>query len=181
MARQSAESRLLDPYVPVRVRAVLSRPYRRARFSSFGAGSFIHRPEFIYRPSQMAIGERVTIMHRAWLEVREPASRSSRVVLRIGDGVSIRSHCRISAADSVEIEDDVLLSSYVSIFDADFTVGGGHSARSNPKLTSAVRVGRGSWLGERVTVLRGADIGEDCVIGAHSVVRGTIPNGSVAV
>jgi maltose O-acetyltransferase len=36
------------------------------------------------------------------------------------------------------------------------------------------------WLGARVTVLRGAHIGEGAVIGAHSVVTGTIPPHTLA-
>ena len=42
-------------------------------------------------------------------------------------------------------------------------------------------VGKNVWLGAKVTVLAGAVIGDDVVIGAHAVVRGTLPPGSVAV
>ena len=41
-------------------------------------------------------------------------------------------------------------------------------------------VGEGTWIGERVAVLRGADIGEFCIIASNSVVRGVIPPYSVA-
>ena len=44
-----------------------------------------------------------------------------------------------------------------------------------------VRIGNGSWLGYGTVVLPGADIGEHVVIGANSVVTGTIPSFSVAV
>ena len=50
-----------------------------------------------------------------------------------------------------------------------------------PQVTAPTRIGRGTWLGERVTVLRGSDVGHHCIVGAHSVVRGTIPDYSVAV
>jgi acetyltransferase-like isoleucine patch superfamily enzyme len=45
----------------------------------------------------------------------------------------------------------------------------------------AVRIGDGSWLGFGSVVLPGADIGRHVVIGANSVVTGTIPDYSVAV
>ena len=48
-------------------------------------------------------------------------------------------------------------------------------------LSGEVRVGRGTWIGERCAVLKGAQIGECCVIGANSVVKGEIPPYSVAV
>jgi acetyltransferase-like isoleucine patch superfamily enzyme len=51
----------------------------------------------------------------------------------------------------------------------------------NPLETSPIRIGRGTWIAERVAVLRGADIGRCCIIGANSVVKGTIPDYSIAV
>jgi acetyltransferase-like isoleucine patch superfamily enzyme len=51
----------------------------------------------------------------------------------------------------------------------------------NPLATAPIRIGRGTWIAERVAVLRGADIGRCCIIGANSVVKGTIPDYSIAV
>jgi lipopolysaccharide O-acetyltransferase len=44
-----------------------------------------------------------------------------------------------------------------------------------------VSIGNCVWLGEGVAVLSGAKIGDGCIIGAHSVVKGEIPPYSVAV
>jgi len=43
-----------------------------------------------------------------------------------------------------------------------------------------VRIGAGSWIGYGSVVLPGAHIGRHVVIGANSVVTGTIPDYSVA-
>jgi acetyltransferase-like isoleucine patch superfamily enzyme len=86
----------------------------------------------------------------------------------------------ISAHESVVIEDDVLIAAWTSIYDSDHTLGREGNPVWHPDVTSPVRVGRGSWLGERVAVLRGADIGEHCIVGANSVVKGAIPDFSVA-
>ena len=43
-----------------------------------------------------------------------------------------------------------------------------------------VSIGDGSWLGHGTVVLPGANIGKHVVIGANSVVTGTIPDNSVA-
>jgi acetyltransferase-like isoleucine patch superfamily enzyme len=48
-------------------------------------------------------------------------------------------------------------------------------------VTAPIRIGRGTWIAERVAVLKGANIGRCCIIGAHSVVRGEIPDYSIAV
>lgn len=44
-----------------------------------------------------------------------------------------------------------------------------------------VRIGDNVWLGEGVTILKGADIGDNSIIGAGAVVTGHIPANSVAV
>ncbi len=44
-----------------------------------------------------------------------------------------------------------------------------------------VRIGDNVWLGEGVTILKGADIGDNVIIGAGAVVTGRIPSGTVAV
>jgi acetyltransferase-like isoleucine patch superfamily enzyme len=149
--------------------------------ASFGRRSLLYRPAWVFHPEKMSIGEDVWISQGAWFEIGEPAFDAPSPVLVVGDRVIVRHHCTISAAERVEIEDDVLIAGYVSIFDSDHTMGGRGNPVWNPQVTSPVRIGSGSWLGERVTVLRGADVGRRCVIGAHSVVKGTIPDYSVAV
>ena len=39
-----------------------------------------------------------------------------------------------------------------------------------------MRIGSGSWLGANVVILPGAHIGENCVVAAGAVVRGTFPD-----
>lgn len=51
--------------------------------------------------------------------------------------------------------------------------------RINP--SKDIVIGDHVWLGRGVTVLKGAHIGSHCVIGAHSVVTGDIPDHSLAV
>jgi lipopolysaccharide O-acetyltransferase len=173
--------RLLDPYFAFRWVGTLTRPYWRLRFAQFGAGSLLYRPAWIYRPDLMAIGARVWISPRVWLEVGGPALESDAPVMRLGDGVVLRHHVTISAAESIVIEDDVLIAAWSSIYDSDHTLGPDGNAIWYPHVTAPVRIGRGTWLGERVTVLRGADIGRHCIIGAGSVVKGAIPDFAIAV
>lgn len=75
-----------------------------------------------------------------------------------------------------------MLSAFTSVIDSDHTFGGpSESVVWNPLVTAPVRIGRGTWVGERTAILRGAQIGRSCAIGANSVVRGEIPDFSVAV
>jgi acetyltransferase-like isoleucine patch superfamily enzyme len=172
---------LLDPYLRFRWVGTLTRPYWRRRFAAFGHGSLLYRPAWVYRPDLITIGERVWISPGVWLEVSGEALAGQVPILRVGDGVVLRHHVTLSAHESVTIEDDVLIAAWTSIYDSDHTLGPRGNPIWYPHRTGPVRVGRGTWLGERVAVLRGADIGCHCVIGANSVVKGAIPDYSVAV
>lgn len=157
-------------------------PWRRRQFHAFGRDSLVHRPNAILGAHQIAIGAHTLILHSAWLSVETPAHDRPAPVLRIGDRVGIRPFCTISASESIVIEDDVVIASYTSVIDSDHSFAQGRpNVMHNGVLTSPIHIGRGTWIAERVAVLRGARIGRCCIIGANSVVRGDIPDFSIAV
>jgi acetyltransferase-like isoleucine patch superfamily enzyme len=97
--------------------------------------------------------------------------------------VSATGYLTIGAALSVTIEDDVLIAGHVFISDNQHGMGRVDVPFKYQPLEriAPVRIGRGTWLGEHVVVLSGVSIGEMCVIGANSVVTGSIPPRCVAV
>jgi acetyltransferase-like isoleucine patch superfamily enzyme len=166
----------------VNLRAHIMRPYRRRQFRSFGDGSILHKPDWLYGQHQVEIGVHVIILSHLWLSVEREGWTRDKPTVVIGDRVSIRPYCTISAADQIVIEDNVVISGYSTVIDSDHTFDGpSPSVVWNPLRTTPVRVGRGSWIGERTSILRGANIGRFCMIGANSVVRGEIPDFSIAV
>jgi virginiamycin A acetyltransferase len=86
----------------------------------------------------------------------------------VGRRVYVGPCCSIG---DVTLEDDVLISSHVSI-----TNGGGQHGiarldvpiREQPGNWPRVTIGRDSWIGDRAVVM--ADVGAQCVVGAGSVV-----------
>jgi acetyltransferase-like isoleucine patch superfamily enzyme len=48
-------------------------------------------------------------------------------------------------------------------------------------VKAPVRIGPDTWIATKVTVLRGTTIGRGCVLGSHAVVKGDIPDYSIAV
>ena len=170
------------PIKRVALRGRLTRPWWRRRFDEFGDGAILHKPDWVFGPHLMTVGRNTLIFHGAWLSVERVAWEATEPVLRIGSSVGIRPYCTISAAESIVIEDYVVLSAFSTVVDSDHTfVSGEPSVLRGPLATSPIRIGRGTWIGERVAVMRGADIGERCIIGANSVVRGRIPDNSIAV
>ena len=173
--------RLLDPHLRWLVVARLLEPYWRWRFASFGEGSILWKPAWIFRPHQMAIGAGVWIDRGVRLEVGASAFERKDSVLRLGNDVVLGRHVTISAAESVILEDSVAIGAFSSIYDSDHVVGARGNVVWHPTRTAPVRIGQGTWVAERVAVLRGTNIGSHCIIGANSVVKGTIPDHSIAV
>jgi len=115
----------------------------------------------------------------------------------IGDGVALRSHHgRVTIGAKVILGGGTIVNSYldVSIGDGALIADGVHITdfdhrtdridvpiRDQGIVTAPVRIGPDVWLGRGVTVLRGVDIGEGCVVGAHAVVTRDLPPYSVAV
>lgn len=171
-----------EPLRRVALRGRITRPWWKRRFHEFGDHSILHKPLWLAAPHLVSIGEGTLILHGIWLTVERPALERPAPVIRIGDRVGIRPHCTISAAESIVIEDHVVLSAFTTVLDADHSFGADSpNVMDSPLVSSPTRVGEGTWVGERVAILRGSNIGRQCIIGANSVVRGEIPDYSVAV
>jgi acetyltransferase-like isoleucine patch superfamily enzyme len=161
----------------------LLRPYWRLRFQSFGVGSVCYKPYWLQGTNRIAVGDDVRLVG-VWLVVAGKAWEDPHAPprLRIGNGVIVLPYGRIVAIDSVVIEDDVGIAAGCLVTDGEHTMVGTYDSFAEGPLDSApTRIGRGTLLGEHVTVLKGSNIGEACFIGANSVVRGEIPDFSVAV
>ncbi|MCU1378732.1 MAG: transferase hexapeptide repeat containing protein [Acidimicrobiales bacterium] len=171
-----------EPLKRVVLRSRALRPMRVRQFRAFGAASAVDRPAWVYGAHHIEVGAGSFLLQGAWLAVEAPAWERDEAVLRIGDGVWMRPNCAISASSSIVIEDNVVFGGMVTVVDSDHTWAAGHpNVLYNPVESAPIRIGRGTWVADRAAVLAGADIGERCIIGANSVVRGTIPDFSIAV
>ena len=102
--------------------------------------------------------------------------------LRIGDKVVFGTNNTVISYLDVDFGDGCLVADWVYIADFDHRYEAlDVPIRKQGIVTSRVRVGPDCWIGEKATILRGTNIGEGSVIGAHALVRGTIPPRSVAV
>jgi acetyltransferase-like isoleucine patch superfamily enzyme len=98
---------------------------------------------------------------------------------RIGDRVYVGANCSLG---DIELEDDVLLASHVSVMNGSQQHGIARldvPIREQPGVFVPIRIGRDSWIGERAVIA--ADVGRHCVIGAGSVVTKPIPDFAIAV
>jgi acetyltransferase-like isoleucine patch superfamily enzyme len=171
-----------EPLRRVWYRNRLINPLRQRQFHSFGPNALVDRPQWLYGTEHIAIGKDVTILRGAWLAVERPAWGRTDPVIELHDNVGIRPGCTLSAAESIVVEEHVGMGAFVTIIDSQHTWRPDHPNPLRGPLKSApVRIGRGTWLADRVTVAAGADIGEQCAIGPNSTVSGTVPDYSLVL
>lgn len=152
------------------------------QFERFGTGSRVAPPFRFWGLDQMRLGERVLINRDCWIHIAD-GNRPKAVKIIIGSNTGVGIGATISAAEKVEIGENVMMARNVYISD--------HShAFSDPDVpfmmqgidcVRPVSIGRGTWLGQNVVILPGVAIGEQCVIGANSVVNRPVPDFSIAV
>jgi acetyltransferase-like isoleucine patch superfamily enzyme len=51
--------------------------------------------------------------------------------------------------------------------------------RSDPGKTAPIRLGENIWVGARVTILKGVQIGRDAVVASGAVVTKNVPVGAI--
>jgi acetyltransferase-like isoleucine patch superfamily enzyme len=102
-------------------------------------------------------------------------------VIEIGDGAEINNNVFIkSEGPGVRIGAHALLGSEVTIYDSDFHDLRAAQRRDGQPRMAAVELAENVFVGDRVVILKGARIGANSVIGAGSVVTGSIPEGVIA-
>ncbi|MGH3433909.1 MAG: acyltransferase [Thermocrispum sp.] len=102
--------------------------------------------------------------------------------LRIGDKAVFGRQNVVNCYLDIELGDSALVADWVYICDFDHVTTDIHVPIKDQGIVKApVRIGPDTWLGTKVTVTKGSRIGRGCVIGAHAVVRGDVPDYGIAV
>lgn len=113
-----------------------------------------------------------TILYGADIEVFSNAQ------LELGKGIIFNMCSTIVCGDNVTIGDGVCFGRNVTIRD---NSGDHYMSRRTFKNKRAVTIGAHSWLTEQVTIMPGAKIGVGVIVGARSMVRGKLPNFTLAI
>ena len=117
--------------------------------------------------------------------------------VHIGDGNSIRCHegsmkigdktvfgCNnvVNSYLDLEIGGSTLVADWCYICDFDHKMDDiTLPIKDQGIVKGPVRIGPDTWVATKVTVLRNTIVGRGCVLGAHAVVKGEIPDYSIAV
>lgn len=152
------------------------------KYWSFGSGSRIQKPAFVYGTSAIELGRNVNIWHHARIEAFNVLGIKKPKIV-IGDGSTIHPYAHIGAALSITIGRGALFASnvYVTDHDHDYYDPDDPVITNRRVLAIPVVIGDYVWVGENAMVLKGVTIGKKSIIGAGSIVTRNIPPYSIAV
>ena len=92
---------------------------------------------------------------------------------------SVGPYSVIVAHESITIESDCSIGEMVVIRDQNHRYGNGIRIQDSGYETAPVRLRRNVWLGSKSTVLKGVELGENTVVGAHSLVNSSFGDNAV--
>lgn len=159
---------------------LLTATIRGRRLQRCGTKTIVQAPLF-WTPEYIELGSQVFIWSGARIEgIDEHAGVRYAPNIIIGNGVSIHQNCHITAANTLIIGENttVLLNVVITDIDHGYEMLG-VSVQHQPLSVRQTRIGRNCFIGAGARILAGTIMGNQCIIGTNSVVRGIFPDNCV--
>ena len=146
----------------------------------FAIMELIHRKHFKFRGIQrFSPYTEVSIDSNAFIEFgnRVRAHTGTRIRARkgakiiIGDDVAFNYNCILTAYNEINIGNGCEIGPGVLFYDHDHDFHG-RSIKEKKFRKAPIKIGKNVWIGANSIILRGTTIGDNCVIGAGTVVCG---------
>lgn len=174
--RFAREHDMLRPsYVPLVLRWLWLKARWRGRLRTDGLC-------FVGRGVKLEIGRSATLSLGRWSWVGEGTKiRVHEGRVSIGAKSVLGQECTISAYQQIEIGRECIVADRVMLIDFDHgAVEVERPIRLQGIYKRDVRVGHNAWIGYGACILRGASIGDNCIVGTSAVVTASIPDNAVA-
>lgn len=139
---------------------LLERFHPSVRLSLFGSSSSIK----IARNVEIARDGEILVFDDACVEIGEGCYFNNRLMISCHAGICIGEGC--------------LFGPDVKLFDNNHVFSRKQGV-STLLSSLPINIGSHCWIASNVVILKGATIGDNCVIGAGCVISGTIPSGSI--
>ena len=99
----------------------------------------------------------------------------------IGSKCFFNNDCSMNALNYIEIGDGTIFGENVKIYDHNHKFSDESlDIKDQGYSIGTVKIGKHCWIGSNVVILKGAEIGDDCVIGAGTVISSTkIQSGTI--
>lgn len=144
----------------------------KKNFSRIGKKSYFLKPIYLSGTQYIEMGKDVGIWHNARVEViDEWNGKTLCPKLKFGNRIKIGQDLHIACAESIVIEDDVLISSGVFITDLAHVTDNKEKAVVEQDITTKpVIIREGAFIGKDSMIMLGVTLGKHCVVGANAVV-----------
>ncbi|MGN1194328.1 MAG: acyltransferase [Acutalibacteraceae bacterium] len=124
------------------------------------------------KSSKISLGRHVISDGRLTIVTGENA------VLHIGDSVYFNENVMISCQKKVTVGSGCRFGPGVKIFDNNHLFSRENGV-SSELACGEIRIGKNCWIASNAVILKGAEIGDNCVIGAGCIIKEKIPDGSI--
>lgn len=129
----------------------------------------------IGKKAKLSLGKMVRMRSGSKVRVRKGAE------VQIGENSSLNHGCMVISHEKIIIGKDVQFGPNVLIYDHDHDFRAKNGLKELKYRTSTVEIGDNVWIGANTVILRGTKIGNNCVVGAGSIVRGEYHENSIIV
>lgn len=139
--------------------------------------SYIGKPLFIHNRGHILIGSRVRIFPSARLETHNKG------IIKIANNVAIGQNFHITASSGeLCIGEDTTISGnvFVTNIDHDYKEINKH-IMDQRMIIRNTKIGRNCFIGYGAAIQAGTILGDQCIVGTNSVVRGIFPDKCVIV
>ncbi len=162
---------------------------------------FIHPSSKIKCPSKIACGKNLNIDRNCYIDAlsTEGITLGNNVSIgkyttiecsgslksigkgvTIGNNVGLGTHGFLGCAGGIEIGDDTIFGNYVSLHSENHNyLDINIPIRLQGVNRKGIIIGSNCWIGAKVTILDGTELGNGCIVAAGAVVRGKIPPYSI--
>ncbi|MBQ6728035.1 MAG: acyltransferase, partial [Clostridia bacterium] len=89
--------------------------------------------------------------------------------------------CNLISHESIIIGNDTILAQNIFIYDHDHKYDAENGVKKREFKTAPIVIGKNCWIGANTMILRGTEIGDNCVIGAGCILKGKYPKGSLII
>lgn len=99
--------------------------------------------------------------------------------IKIGEDCFFNNDCSINANHYIEIGGGTIFGENVKIYDHNHRFNQHKAIKLQGFSNGNVVIGCRCWVGSNVTILKGTEIGNNCVIGAGCIISGKVPDNSI--
>ena len=100
--------------------------------------------------------------------------------IKIGNNVGIGEFAYLGGAGGLEIGDDCIIGQYLSCHPENHNYQNTTTIIRNQGVNrQGIKIGKNCWIGSKVTILDGVEIGDGCIVAAGAVVTKSFPNNSI--